>query len=191
MPFPSDEGVSHECAACAGQKTLLSKSRAAVLYDASAREVVHRYKYHGRRGLARPMGIMLADAYERLLEPAASDVVVPVPLHTRRLRQRGYNQAFLLAREWARHAGGQAPEQAHDALVRIRWTRSQTGLSREERVENTRGAFVVVRPERITGKRVILVDDVYTTGATVEECARVLAKAGAKRVCALTVARVG
>jgi len=121
----------------------------------------------------------------RLLTRAA--VMVPVPLHPARKRERGYNQAELLAGELARRSG---LEVVADALVRRRDTRSQTGLSAAGRRQNVRGAFVVRRRGRVAGRVVVLVDDVVTTGATAMACARALSEAGAVEVRLLTAARV-
>jgi ComF family protein len=114
------------------------------------------------------------------------DVVIPVPLHKQRLKERGFNQSLLLAREVARVFG---LEVDYRSLKRIRPTRPQVDLKPDERKKNVKGAFDVKSPERVRGRRVLLVDDVFTTGATVSECARVLKKAGAE-VYVLTLARV-
>jgi len=114
------------------------------------------------------------------------DVVIPIPLHTKRLRQRGFNQALLLA-----HAMSTASSipLSWDNLVRVRPTRPQVELTGEERIKNVAGAFAVRRLNEITAKRVMLVDDVFTTGATMNECAAVLKDAGAAQVVAFTLAR--
>jgi ComF family protein len=114
----------------------------------------------------------------------AADLLAPVPLHPKRLKARGFNQALLLAQAF--------PDKplAREALVRVRHTRPQVGLNPKERRDNVKGAFAVPDPAQVRGKNVLLVDDLLTTGATVKECARVLIKAGAKRVELLTVGRV-
>jgi ComF family protein len=113
-----------------------------------------------------------------------ADLVAPVPLHPKRLRARGFNQALLLAR------GLSDTPVAREALTRVRHTAPQVGLNPKERRENVKGAFAVPEPAGVKGKNVLLLDDLYTTGATVRECARVLRRAGAHRVDVLTVARV-
>jgi len=115
-------------------------------------------------------------------------VVVPVPLHARKLRQRGFNQAEMIARAALKLTAAQRFE-LQTVLERTRETQSQIGLSRHQRRENLRGAFAVTAPEEIRGRDVLLVDDVFTTGTTVSECARVLRRAGAAKVCVATVAR--
>lgn len=114
------------------------------------------------------------------------ETVLPVPLHKKRLGQRGFNQALLLGEIFARRWS--APLQRNN-LQRIRWTEPQVNLKAEERHANVKGAFALAAPERLSGRRVLLVDDVYTTGSTVKECARVLIDAGAAEVAVVTVAR--
>lgn len=115
------------------------------------------------------------------------DHIVPVPLHPKKLRQRGFNQALLLARSFF---PGERKKIRSDILVKIRETESQTGLSGTERRKNLRNAFQVKNSGAVSGKKLLLVDDVYTTGTTVRECARMLMKAGAVNVDVLTLARV-
>jgi len=112
--------------------------------------------------------------------------IVPVPLHTRRLRQRGFNQAVLLGEILSRQWG--VPLQRNN-LQRSRWTEPQVNLTASARAENVKGAFTLAAPAKIAGKRILLVDDVYTTGSTVKECSRVLMAAGAAAVAVITVAR--
>jgi ComF family protein len=149
--------------------------------------VVHELKYAGRRRAAgRLAEALLEDAAVRTLVET-SDVLVPVPLHPRRLRERGFNQSALLACEISRRAGmPTCPE----ALVRRLDTVPQTGLSAAARRRNVREAFAVRRRASVAGRTVTLVDDVFTTGATALACARQLAQAGAREVRLLTVARV-
>ena len=115
---------------------------------------------------------------------AAADLLIPVPLHPKRLKHRGFNQALLLAQAFP-----EAPL-AREAVVRMRHTQPQVGLNPKERQDNVKGAFAVPDPALVKGKNVLLIDDLFTTGSTVKECARVLRKAGARRVEVLTVARV-
>ena len=123
--------------------------------------------------------------------PAGAIAVVPVPLYPKRKMQRGFNQAEVIARAALKHLSRHAErfEFVPGALVRSRDTGSQIGLSRHQRRENLRGAFAVGDPTRVEGRYILLIDDVYTTGATASECARVLLRAGAKRVWVATVAR--
>jgi ComF family protein len=140
--------------------------------------------------LAGPLSRMAWDGYQRLYPDTGHDVLVPVPLHPKRLRKRGFNQSLLLAREFSQRKGAPGvPLVLPRALVRARSTATQAGLSLSEREANIKGAFVVVSPGKIKGMRLLLVDDVLTTGATARACARALMDAGALRVDVLTLAR--
>jgi ComF family protein len=147
------------------------------------REAIHRLKYSNSQDLAAPLGEMMVSYWREAPFPA--DVIVPVPLHTRRLRERGYNQAALLARELGKGVGLPVLERA---LIRVRYTSPQVDLNAEERKENVQGAFHCPT-DRVAGKSVLLVDDVYTTGATLEACSLALKQRGVLTVWALTLAR--
>jgi ComF family protein len=179
-------GIEGLCGACRTRRPRFAYARAALRYGDLAREAIHAFKFGGRRGLAQPLGDLLAGLGLSALPGAAPDVIVPVPLHPRRARERGYNQALLLARRLERAWGVPA---AADALQRIAPTRPQTDLDAPERRRNVRNAFAVRRPELIASRHVVLVDDVLTTGATAGECARSLYRAGATTVGVVTVAR--
>lgn len=156
-------------------------------YDGALRIVIHELKYRGRRRAAAQLAHRL-DGEARVRDVlGGADVLVPVPLHPRRLRERGFNQAELLAAELGRRA---ALPVAAATLVRRTDTASQAGLTAARRRENVAGAFSVRHRSRVAGRVVVLVDDVYTTGATARACARTLRDAGATEVRLLTVARV-
>lgn len=157
--------------------------RSVALFDGVLREAIHRLKYRGLRSLAVPLGQMLVDYWRA--HPLPVDVVVPVPLHPRRERERGYNQAVLLAREFSKSTGLSLME---EGLARVRETPPQIGLNAAERKVNVRGAFRCQRQE-LRGKKVLLLDDVCTTGATLEACSMALWEAGARSVWGLTLAR--
>ena len=174
-PAPASEGL---CGVCRKGEQAFDLARSALLFTDTLREIIHHLKYSDRVSLANPLGNLLRQCLER--EPFTGDLVIPVPLHRSRERQRGFNQADLIASRLGRPLAAR--------LVRRRKnTPSQTGLTRGERNRNLAGAFEVRR--RVSGT-VIVVDDVYTTGSTMNEIARVLKRAGAERVEALTVARV-
>jgi ComF family protein len=179
-------GIEGLCGACRSRRPRFAYARAAVVYGDLVREAIHAFKFGGRRGLATPLGDLLAGLGLSALPGAAPDALVPVPLHPRRARERGYDQALLLARRLERAWG--VPVVA-DALLRAVPTQPQTDLDAAERRRNVRDAFAVRRPELIAGRHVVLVDDVLTTGATAGECARSLYRAGAAAVGVLTVAR--
>ncbi len=181
--FASREGPDHLCGACETDPPPFTRAQAAALYDGPAAQAIRRLKYSRRMDCLGVMQTWLRQPYCLELVEAA-DLLVPVPLHSRRLQERGFNQALLLARAFPEVPLG--PE----TLVRVRHTVPQTGLNSKARRDNVRRAFAVLLPEQVKDKRVLLIDDVYTTGATVKECARVVLQAGARQVEVLTVARV-
>jgi ComF family protein len=149
-------------------------------------KAIHRLKYGGKTALARPLGALARATFCQSWNAGSIDLLLPVPLHMKRLRQRGFNQAYLVNKKWAAQEG--IPFDGF-ALSRSRWTEPQTTLARAERRKNVRGAFSLLHPDGVKGQRILLVDDVFTTGATVNECARVLMKGGARWVDVLTLAR--
>jgi ComF family protein len=160
-------------------------------YDGALRGIVHLLKYGQVRPAAVVLGEKLAASVRRQdVRDAESIAVIPVPLHRKRRRQRGFNQAELIARSMLGKLEKNRFELHTGILRRVRPTVSQTGLTRPQRRENVRGAFEVSRAEMIRGRTVMVIDDVYTTGTTLNECSRVLRRAGAKRVVVATVARV-
>lgn len=181
-PFTSGAGADHACAGCITSPPPYKSAASAYYYEGRVLDAVHLLKYSGRVTLADTLGELACRSIATHLRP---DLVVPVPLHGSRLRQRGYNQSLLLARKVASAAGAKVD---YSNLRRVRMTAPQVGLKAEERRENVRGAFALDEPEAYAGKMVLLVDDVYTTGSTVAECSRVLAKAGAGTF-VLTLAR--
>nr|MBW1795956.1 ComF family protein [Deltaproteobacteria bacterium] len=186
LPFISREGDNHTCSECLLGKKYYRKARAFGIYDGSLMEAIHLLKYRKKTSISRPLSALARETFFRFWDINTIDLLVSVPLHVKRLRERGFNQAHLLIRRWAKQEGISLDGLT---LSRSRWTEPQTSLSRAERRKNIKGAFSVRHPERIKGRKVLLVDDVYTTGATVNECARVLMKAGAEFVDVLTLAR--
>lgn len=180
------QGIEGLCGGCRHRRPPFAYARAAARYGGLVREAIHAFKFGGRRGLADPLGDLLAGIGLSSLPGAAPDLLVPVPLHRRRERERGYNQALLVARRLERAWGVPV---AAGALVRLTATVPQADLDAAARRRNVRGAFEVIRAEAITGRHVVLVDDVFTTGATAGECARSLSRAGASAVGVLTIAR--
>jgi ComF family protein len=163
-------------------------------YEGVLRDLVHLLKYEKVNSAAEVLGERLAQAIEALAEEVGpKPIAIPVPLHTTKLRQRGFNQTERIASQAARVLRTSFPiELVSGVLQRMRATTSQTGLTRHQRRLNVRGSFRVDRASRrvIAGRNVILIDDVFTTGTTAEECTRVLLRAGAKNVWIATVARV-
>jgi ComF family protein len=187
IPFVYDPGPGILSMQAIADPPAYTRARAAVRYDAVARELVHAFKYADRLDLAPVMGRWMAQAGAALI--ADADALVPVPLHWRRLWGRRFNQAAALANVIAQATG--VPLEA-DLLRRTRATPQQVGLARTERAKNVEGAFRVPAERRtaVKGRRLVLIDDVLTTGATVDTCARALLRAGAADVDVLVFARV-
>jgi len=187
IPFVYDPGPGLLSMEAIADPPAYARARAAVRYDDVARTLVHALKYQDRTDLAPAMGRWMARAGRELLDEA--DVLVPVPLHWRRAWGRRYNQSGALARVIARQSGVRV---ATEALRRVRPTQQQIGLSRSQRASNVQGAFKVTEARRseIQGRRVVLVDDVLTSGATTDACARALLRAKAASVDVLVFARV-
>jgi ComF family protein len=187
IPFVYDPGPDMLSMEAIASPPAYTRARAAVRYDDVARTLVHALKYQDRTDRAPSMGRWMARAGRELLEDA--DVLVPVPLHWRRGWSRRYNQSGALARIIERQTGVAV---AAEALRRIRRTEQQIGLSRPQRASNVQGAFKVApdRQHLIAGRRVVLIDDVLTSGATVDACARALLRAKAAAVDVLVFARV-
>lgn len=175
------------CAPCTARPPRWSRARAALIYDEASRRPVLDLKRAGRRDGLRTMGAWMARAGKPLI--AEADLIVPVPLHYRRLASRGFNQSGWLSAELSRQTDTPA---CQDALRRTRATPTQAGLASRARRRNVAGAFDVraSRQTKVAGKRIVLVDDVLTTGATLSACTRALRKAGAAQVDVLVLARV-
>jgi ComF family protein len=160
-------------------------ARAVGYYEGPFREAIHRWKYEEKSFLTSFFGEKLTEGFRRYWDPDSIDLLIPVPLHPKRLRGRGFNQALLLVKELSRRT--RIPYSKRLLRKRIP-TPPQVNLSGKEREKGVRGSFQIQREEEIGGKSILLVDDVYTTGATVNECSKVLLKAGAERVDVLTLA---
>jgi len=185
-PFSHEFATDHFCGECLTGKRYFSKARAVGLYNGLFRKTLHRFKYQWRHCLATPLGTLMAKRMESFFSDGTYQYMVPVPLHPRRLRKRGFNQALVLARILSR--AYRIPLDRNN-LVRTRWTQSQVGLSERERKDNVRGAFAVLQSARIARRTILLLDDIYTSGSTVDECSKVLINAGARKVDVLTLAR--
>lgn len=183
------------CSVCRMAPPMFERAAAWGLYEDRMRETIHLLKYERVRGAARPLGRLLAKVIASMAEEGMPRefVAIAVPLFGAKQRQRGYNQSVLLAEEAVteldRSGEAWSVTPAHTALRRVRDTESQFGLSASGRRRNLKGAFVVADPAAVAGRDVLLVDDIFTTGATARECARVLRQAGAARVWVATVAR--
>ncbi len=190
--FEAQDGPDRVCGDCQKEAPPFTRARAAVIYEGPSVDAlkqrpvlmaITRFKFSRQLAFLPVMQHWLQQPLCLELV-AAADLLAPVPLHPKRIKDRGFNQSLLLARAFP------GTPVARAALIRTRSTPPQVGLNPKERQDNVKGAFAVTDPARVQGKGVLLIDDVYTTGSTVKECARVLLKAGARRVEVLTVARV-
>jgi ComF family protein len=181
--FANPGGGDRVCGECQADPPPFARARAAALYDGPVAQAITRFKFSRRMAflpvmqhwLQRPLCMELVEA---------ADLLAPVPLHPKRIKDRGFNQALFLAQ------GFPGRPVAREAVARARHTAPQVGLNPKERQDNVKGAFTVPDPGLVKGKNVLLIDDLFTTGSTAKECARVLRKAGARQVEVLTVARV-
>ncbi len=184
LPFES-AGPDHLCLECLKRPPAFASLTAVYQYGAAAADAVLRLKY----GRETHLGPLMGRRVSREMAGAEPfDIVMPIPLHPAKLRERGFNQSALIARPVARRLG--VPMDT-SAMVRVQDTAPQAGLTREERLENVRGAFVVPKAGRVSGRRVLLVDDVVTTATTVREAAKVLRRSGARGVDVAAFARAG
>lgn len=186
-PLPSPVALtyspSHRCHHCTIRPPAYVKAWTLYPYLPPLQDAICLFKYRGKVSLAKPLGRLMLNVLPAALE---ADLVIPVPLHPTRLREREFNQSLLLADQVATHL--HLPL-SFSNLVRTVPSEPQSTLSRKERIKNLRRAFAVRHPQLIAQKRILLIDDVFTTGTTMNECAKVLRKAGADAVFALTLAR--
>jgi ComF family protein len=188
LPFNNFEKTAeYLCGKCLMHLPPYAGARAFGLYASELSRVVQELKFHGRRTLTGLLAPLLASTFFESWSRENFDMVIPVPLHSKRKRDRGYNQSELLARGVAARI---AIPFSGKVLVRSRSTLPQVGLSDSQRLENVRKAFCCVDPSKVENKRILLIDDVMTTGATVSSAAQTLLDAGCFRVSVLTVARV-
>lgn len=187
MIFPDSPSGDHLCGSCIEQRPWFTQARSAVAFDGIILEAIHSFKYGRSTITGDRLAGFLADYDFTDMDWRHFDCILPVPLHIRRLRERRFNQSLILARALGRKH--KLPVD-FSLLKRRRFTSTQTGLDKNEREKNMKSAFEIVHPERLAGQHVILVDDVFTTGATTNECARALKKAGAGEIAVVTLARV-
>lgn len=186
IPYPAEASPDHVCGDCLLKKRHIKTARSLGVYESILHDAIHAFKYGGNLTLGERLGRLMAEHDYPSFRIRDYSLILPVPLHPRRLRQRGFNQSVILAREISRRHG---VAMDFRTLRRIVDTESQAGLKKEERRSNIRQAFCTADPERVRGQNILLVDDVYTTGSTLGECAKTLLKGGAEAVGALTLAR--
>ncbi len=185
-PYPDAPGsADHLCGECIEEAFHFDSARSAVFHSGIVRDLVHQFKFGARTEWAPPLVELLEIAWSDFDFPVP-DLVVPVPLHSRRLKERGFNQSGLLGREFARRLDLRI---SFDILLRKNRTDPQTRLNRVERLKNVKGAFEAAGNSAARGLHILLLDDVFTTGSTLSECAKALKRKGALQVHALTVTR--
>ncbi|GAB6267818.1 MAG: ComF family protein [Smithella sp.] len=185
--FPDSPAENHLCGDCLKKRPYFSYARAVFSYEDIILSVIHQFKYKRNISIGEMMSSLMADFSFPDIDFTDYSLIIPVPLHIKRLRERGFNQSLILARAIGEKQ--QIPVN-FSLLKRHKFTETQTGMHKAERKQNIKKAFEVSNKEKIAGKNIILVDDVYTTGATVNECAKTLIKAEARNVSVLTLARV-
>lgn len=187
-PFSSGKHEDHVCEDCLRNRPIYDAAYAPYIYAGALMAAIHRFKYGQRRYLENFLGPLLAESVDTWFGQLENLLIIPVPLHPRRLRERGFNQSLLLARHVAERLNA---ELDFLSLKRIRYTSPQSTLKKKARRKNVKGAFMVTDPGIIDERVVFLVDDVATTGSTLNECAWVLKKAGCEDVYGLVLARTG
>lgn len=183
IPFVADV-ATHPCGNCITNPPPYRAARAAFKHEGSVKEMIHRFKYNGETRLRRPLGLLVAENLEDFARGSSADLIAPIPLHRQRLKNRGFNQALLLAEILSEKWQIRLQRQL---LVRTRQTIPQVELGRKQRLVNLHNIFAVRNQQLVADKTVILVDDVTTTGSTLREAATALKKAGAKKVLAVTI----
>lgn len=181
---PTEVSDKVVCRDCDIEGRFFLRARAVGTYDGALKEIIREFKFYGRRDLAEGLGVLMAREAYREKSMRTCDIIVPVPLHPLRLAERGYNQAELLAKE----VGACLGIRVQDSVERTVGPGEQNKVGRQLRRELVRGAFYVPYPAKVAGKRVLLVDDVITTGNTANESARILLRAGAAEVYVITAA---
>ena len=175
--------MANYCENCKNSKHLFEKSRSAFVYQDKVSGGVLNLKFNNGKYYSKPFAHYLADLYKE--HKYDCDLIIPVPIHISRLKERGYNQSELLAKELSEILNLQLDTQS---LVKVKKTKNQAELDFKQRHSNLEKAFKVTSKKQICGKNILIIDDVYTTGSTISECSKELKKAGAKSVCALTIA---
>ncbi len=185
-PFTIRDLSSHICGNCLRKKPFFKAARAVFSYTEPVKKAIIQFKFQNNTDLASLFVKEILFHLKDFIEKIDPTLIIPVPLHLKRLRERGYNQCLLLAKKIAKVLDVPCD---FKVLKKIKATPPQVGLSLAERYKNIKGSFAVIKPDYIKKKRIVLIDDVFTTGSTVNECAKVLMKAGAESVWVITLAR--
>jgi len=188
LSFLDRDGEDHLCGECITSEQFFSVARSLGKYDGTLLEAIRLFKYRGKVTVGKALGRLMADHEYRGFTIRDYSLIIPVPLHKNRLKERGFNQSLILARELSRYCSIPLD---FSLLKRTIHRKPQTMLRRKERLANVKGTFEVKNAEKIKGEKILLVDDVYTTGSTVKECSRMLLRYEAAEVAVLTLARTG
>ncbi len=188
VPFDSPKDRDHLCKECLSQRPWYDRARSAYYYSEPLAGAIQDLKYRSSSKMVPVLGNLLWLYFKEWTkqQKAKDPLIVPVPLHRKKLKERGYNQSLLLARKVASCSGLHLN---YKSLAREKNTTTQTGLKKEERRRNVKGAFSLKKPEAVRDRNIILVDDVFTTGQTLNECTKTLKRAGAASVSCITLAR--
>jgi ComF family protein len=183
--FSSKNNLSHICGECLKNPPSFKAARSVFIYNEPIKKAISNFKFKGHTNLGGELAKLMFFHLNGFLEEIMPQILIPIPLHIKRLRERGYNQCVLLAKKMAKSL--KIPCESR-LLRKIKSTSSQVGLCYTERKKNVKGSFFVSNPTLIQGKRILLIDDIFTTGSTVNECAKVLLKAKANGVWVVTLA---
>lgn len=181
--LPIDIAENINCLSCIKKKPTFDKARSIFTYDDVSKRLIHHFKYYDRTILAKTFTNLICNRYQNIIDQA--DLIIPIPMHRIKRIFRLYNQAAILAKAIATHSKKPI---SYEVLVKTRWTKAQTSLTKKQRLTNLFGSFAIKNKSEIKDKNIILIDDVMTTGSTVSLCASLLKKAGAKKVIVITVA---
>lgn len=187
LPFLVSPAGNHICGSCLENKPGYSQARAVAGFETVIMDAIHKFKYGRNISTGYALASLMADFSFPDFDISDCSLLIPVPLHIKRLRERGFNQSLILANQISKKF--KIPVD-FSVLKRCKFTLTQTGLNKAEREKNIKGAFIVADSKKISGKKIILIDDVFTTGATINECSKILLKAGAQKINVLTLSRV-
>ncbi|OGW02978.1 MAG: hypothetical protein A2889_03015 [Nitrospinae bacterium RIFCSPLOWO2_01_FULL_39_10] len=187
VTYPIEEDFNYLCGECRNSPPLFDRALSVCQYDETARDIISAYKYHNKPYIGKDLVSIILKFLDEKITELSSELIIHVPLHIKRLKERGYDQAYILSEGIGIRLGIPV---SYGNLVRMRYTAPQVNLSGSERMKNVKGAFLITDPSELKDKSILLIDDVFTTGATIKESVKVIKRAGAGKVYVLTFARV-